>query len=137
MIKLTNKNWLLAIKTLKKKDIILKKIINRYSAEKLKSKKDAFLTLAKSITGQQISIKAANSIWNKLESKLKKVSSKNILKLKKNEISKCGFSKQKVNYLFNLANFFEKNNNHMLERKTSCYLTPFLVRAFLGETQLL
>ena len=81
----------LAIKTLKKKDIILKKIINRYSAEKLKSKKDAFLTLAKSITGQQISIKAANSIWNKLESKLKKVSSKNILKLKKNEISKCGF----------------------------------------------
>ncbi len=109
MIKLTNKNWLLAIKTLKKKDIILKKIINRYSAEKLKSKKDAFLTLAKSITGQQISIKAANSIWNKLESKLKKVSSKNILKLKKNEISKCGFSKQKVNYLFNLANFFEKN----------------------------
>ena len=57
MIKLTNKNWLLAIKTLKKKDIILKKIINRYSAEKLKSKKDAFLTLAKSITGQQISIK--------------------------------------------------------------------------------
>ena len=63
MIKLTNKNWLLAINTLKKKDIILKKIINRYGSEKLKSKKNAFLTLAKSITGQQISIKAANSIW--------------------------------------------------------------------------
>ena len=34
------------------------------------SKKNAFLTLAKSITGQQISIKAANSIWNKLEKRI-------------------------------------------------------------------
>ena len=111
MIKLTNKNWLLAISNLKKKDKVLKEIINKYKSEKLHSKKNAFLTLAKSITGQQISIKAASSIWQKLEKKLKKINSKNILKLKKNEILKCGFSKQKVNYLFNVANFFEKNKN--------------------------
>ncbi len=115
LIKLTNKNWLLAINTLKKEDIILKKIINRYRSEKLQSKKNAFLTLAKSITGQQISIKAANSIWQKLEKKLKKASPDNILKLKRNEIAKCGFSKQKVNYLLNLANFFKKNKN--IEKK--------------------
>ena len=115
LIKLTNKNWLLAINTLKKEDIILKKIINRYGSEKLQSKKNAFLTLAKSITGQQISIKAANSIWQKLEKKLKEASPDNILKLKKNEIAKCGFSKQKVNYLLNLANFFKKNKN--IEKK--------------------
>tara|TARA_Y100000590_G_scaffold340293_1_gene388088 strand:+ start:1152 stop:1778 length:627 start_codon:yes stop_codon:yes gene_type:complete len=112
---LTNKNWLIAIKNLKKKDKVLKEIINRYKSEKLKSKKNAFLTLAKSITGQQISVKAANSIWKKLEKKIKKVSSNNILKLKKYEIAKCGFSKQKVNYLINLANFFEKNKN--IEKK--------------------
>ena len=115
IIKLTNKNWLLAINTLKKKDIILKKIINRYRSEKLQSKKNAFLTLAKSITGQQISIKAANSIWEKLEKKIKKITSNNILKSKKNEIAKCGFSKQKINYLLNLANFFKKNKN--IEKK--------------------
>ncbi len=115
LIKLTNKNWLLAINTLKKEDIILKKIINRYGSEKLQSKKNAFLTLAKSITGQQISIKAANSIWQKLEKKLKEASPDNILKLKRNEIAKCGFSKQKVNYLLNLANFFKKNKN--IEKK--------------------
>jgi len=109
MIKLTNKNWLLAINNLKKKDKILKEIINKYKSEKLHSKKNAFLTLAKSITGQQISVKAANSIWQKLEEKIKKVNPKNLLKLKKHEISKCGYSRQKVNYLFNLANFFEKN----------------------------
>ncbi len=115
MIILTNKTWKLATNDLIKKDKILKKIINKYKSEKLQSKKNAFLTLAKSITGQQISVKAANSIWQKLEKKLKKINSKSILKLKKNEIAKCGFSKQKVNYLLNLAIFFEKNKN--IEKK--------------------
>ena len=115
IIKLTNKNWLLAINNLKKKDKILKEIINKYKSEKLQSKKNAFLTLSKSITGQQISVKAANSIWEKLEKKLKKINPNNILKLKKNEIAKCGFSKQKVNYLLNLANFFKENKN--IEKK--------------------
>ena len=76
MITLTNKNWLLAINNLKKKDKILKEIINKYKSEKLHSKKNAFLTLAKSITGQQISVKAANSIWLRLEKKNKKNRSK-------------------------------------------------------------
>ena len=115
MIKLTNKNWLLAINNLKKKDKILKEIINKYKTEKLYSKKNAFLTLAKSITGQQISVKAANSIWLQLEKKIKKIDPNNILKIKINGIKKCGFSKQKVNYLLNLANFFKKNKN--IEKK--------------------
>ena len=111
MITLTNKNWLLAINNLKKQDKILKEIINKYKSEKLHSKKNAFLTLAKSITGQQISVKAANSIWLRLEKKIKKIDPSNILKVKINEIKKCGFSKQKANYIFNLANFFKKNKN--------------------------
>ena len=111
MITLTNKNWLLAINNLKKKDKILKEIINKYKREKLHSKKNAFLTLAKSITGQQISVKAANSIWLQLEKKIKKIDPANILKTKINVIKKCGFSKQKANYIFNLANFFKKNKN--------------------------
>jgi len=111
MITLTNKNWLLAINNLKKKDKILKEIINKYKSEKLHCKKNAFLTLAKSITGQQISVKAANSIWLRLEKKIKKIDPSNILKVKINEIKKCGFSKQKANYIFNLANFFKKNKN--------------------------
>ena len=67
--------------------------------------------MAKSITGQQISVKAANSIWLRLEKKIKKIDPSNILKIKINEIKKCGFSKQKANYIFNLANFFKKNKN--------------------------
>ena len=115
MITLTNKNWLLAINNLKKKDKILKKIIHRYKSEKIISKKNAFYTLAKSITGQQISVKAANAIWTQLERKIKRINPSNILKIKKNEIKKCGFSKQKVNYMLNLANFFIKNRK--IEKK--------------------
>ena len=115
MIILTKKNWALAINNLKKKDKILKKIINKYKSERITSKKNAFYTLTKSITGQQISVKAANSIWNKFERKIKKITPNNILKSKKNEIAKCGFSKQKINYLLNLANFFKKNKN--IEKK--------------------
>ena len=115
MITLTKKNWLLAINNLKKKDRILKKIINNYKSEKITSKKNAFYTLAKSITGQQISVNAANSIWLKLEKKIKKIEPSNILKIKRNEIRKCGFSKQKINYIFNLANFFLINKE--IEKK--------------------
>ena len=116
MIILTKKNWALAINNLKKKDKILKKIINKYNkSEKITSKKNAFYTLAKSITGQQISVKAANAIWTQLEKKIKKINPNNILKIKRNEIKKCGFSKQKVNYILNLANFFIKNKK--IEKK--------------------
>ena len=115
MITLTNKNWLLAINNLKKKDKILKKIISQYKSEKITSKKNAFYTLAKSITGQQISVKAANAIWSKLEKKIKKINPNNLLKIKRNEIKKCGFSKQKINYILNLANFFIKNKQ--IEKK--------------------
>ena len=109
MIILTNKNWLLAKKSLGEKDKILKKIVNKYKSEKIISKKNAFQTLLKSITGQQISVKAANAIWEKLKKKVKKINPNNILKIKENEIKKCGFSKQKANYIFNLAIFFIKN----------------------------
>ena len=115
MITLTNKNWLLAINNLKKKDKILKKIISQYKSEKITSKKNAFYTLAKSITGQQISVKAANAIWSKLEKKIKKINPNNLLKIKRSEIKKCGFSKQKINYILNLANFFIKNKQ--IEKK--------------------
>ena len=47
MIKLTNKNWLLAISNLKKKDRILKEIINKYKSEKLHCKKKCFFNISK------------------------------------------------------------------------------------------
>ena len=64
---------------------------------------DPFFSLCKSIIGQQISVQAANSVWNKFELKVKKINPKNVLKLTRSQLSSCGLSRQKVEYLKNLA----------------------------------
>ncbi len=65
--------WIKAKKELKKKDKKLGKIIHSYPKDFLFSKSDPFLTLARSILGQQISVKAAQSVWDKLVLKIGKI----------------------------------------------------------------
>ena len=73
MTKKKPKFWITAKKELGKKDKKLGNIINTYPNDFLFSKSDPFLTLARSIVGQQISVKAAQSVWDKLEIKIKKI----------------------------------------------------------------
>ena len=61
--------WEKAKKELIKKDKRLGKIINSYPKDFLFTKSDPFYTLARSIIGQQISVIAAQSVWDKLEKK--------------------------------------------------------------------
>ena len=72
--------WKKAKKTLSAKDKKLSKIIKSYPDDFLFSKSDPFFTLARSIVGQQISVKAAQSVWDKLEIKVKKVTPKIIIR---------------------------------------------------------
>ena len=99
------KYWESAKKFFNKKDKILSKIIKKYPSH-LKSRKDPFFSLCKSIVGQQISVTAANSVWKKLESKSKKIAPKNILKLTTRQIASCGLSRQKILYLKILSKKF-------------------------------
>ena len=89
------KYWEEGKKYLSKKDKILKELIKKYPGH-LKSRKDPFFSLCKSIVGQQISVQAANSVWKKLEAKSKKIKPDNILKLSKIQLANCGLSKQKI-----------------------------------------
>ena len=98
--------WLKAKKYLKKKDKKLGFIIDSYPDDFLFSKSDPFLTLARSIVGQQISVKAAQSVWNKLIIKIGKVSPEIIKKTHSNKLKSAGLSRQKVLYLKNLADAF-------------------------------
>jgi len=100
--------WYLAKKTIKKKDKKLGKIIDSYPNDFLFSKSDPFLTLARSIVGQQISVKAAQSVWDKLENKIGKISPNQIKKCHTNTLKSAGLSKQKVGYLKNLSYAFRK-----------------------------
>ena len=60
------KYWKQAIKELKQTDSILKTIIDDKSQLDIKIKTDPFITLARAIVGQQISVKAAETIWGRL-----------------------------------------------------------------------
>ena len=71
------KYWKQAKIFLSKKDKVLKKLILKYRGS-LKTRKDPFFSLCKSIVGQQISVQAANSVWKKLENKAKRIAPKNI-----------------------------------------------------------
>ena len=61
------KYWNSAKRYLKKKDKIMKKLINKYSDNNLTTRKDVFFSLCKSIIGQQISVAAANSVFLKFK----------------------------------------------------------------------
>ena len=98
--------WQKAKKVLSNKDKKLSKLIESYPLDFLFSKSDPFFTLARSIVGQQISVKAAQSVWDRLEIKIKKINPKVIVKTHSNTLKSIGLSRQKVNYLKNLADAF-------------------------------
>ena len=57
--------WESACEHLMKHDRIMRKIIPKYpKAEFLTTRGDPFQTLARAIVGQQISVKAAQSVWD-------------------------------------------------------------------------
>ena len=98
--------WQKAKKALSAKDKKLSKIIESYPSDFLFSKSDPFFTLARSIVGQQISVKAAQSVWDRLEIKIKKIKPEIILKTHSSTLKSVGLSRQKVKYLKNLAEAF-------------------------------
>tara|TARA_B110000858_G_scaffold86921_1_gene100455 strand:- start:9007 stop:9642 length:636 start_codon:yes stop_codon:yes gene_type:complete len=98
--------WQKAKKVLSANDKKLSKLIKLYPDDFLFSKSDPFFTLARSIVGQQISVKAAQSVWNKLEIKVKKINPKNIITTHSSTLKSVGLSRQKVTYLKNIASAF-------------------------------
>ena len=98
--------WEKAKKALSTKDKKLAKIIQSYPGDFLFSKSDPFFTLARSIVGQQISVKAAQSVWDRLEIKVKKLNPEIIITTHSSTLKSVGLSRQKVNYLKNLASAF-------------------------------
>ncbi len=94
---------------LSKKDRVLKKIIDKFPNQSLKLNNNSFQALINSIIGQQISVSAANSMKKKLFSLKKNITPRTIKNIKKNDLKKCGLSKQKILYINNIANFFLVN----------------------------
>ena len=105
------KYWNRAKKILSKRDPVLRKIIKRFNKGFLKSKKKPFYSICRTIVGQQISVKAADSIWFKFENICQnKIVPEKILKLNPRSLKKAGLSRQKISYLKNIALNFKKKS---------------------------
>ena len=102
------KYWYKAKKILSKRDPVFKKIIKKYNKGYLTTRNKPFFSLCRTIIGQQISTKAADSIWLKFEKKCKKkILPEVIIKLNSNSLKKAGLSRQKISYLKNIAKSFK------------------------------
>ena len=105
--------WAEACAHLARKDRVMKKIIPQFGNVMLESRGDAFVTLARSIVGQQISVKAAQSVWDKFAKLSRKLTPAGVLKLKVDDMRAAGLSARKVEYLVDLALHFDSGAVHV------------------------
>ena len=103
--------WDDACKHLVKRDRVMKKLIPRLGEGRLESRGDAFTTLARSIVGQQISVKAAQAVWDRFVALTAgpshKLAPNAVLALDAPHIRAAGLSARKVEYLCDLAEHFQ------------------------------
>ena len=113
--------WITAKNYLSKKDDILKSLIKKYKDNHLRTRKDVFYSLCKSIVGQQISVAAADSVFKKFENACgKKINPKVVSKLKVSQLKKCGLSRQKIRGILEMSQRFKnKTFNPRLISKMS------------------
>ena len=110
--------WNKTKRALSKKDPVLRKIIKKYNKGFLTTRNNPFFSLCRTIVGQQISTKAADSIWFKFEKKCKRrINPSTILKISSQNLRRVGLSRQKINYLKNISKAFRNKSFDMKEIK--------------------
>jgi DNA-3-methyladenine glycosylase II len=110
--------WERAKRILSKRDPVLRKVIKKYKRGFLTTRNDPFFSLCRTIVGQQISTKAADSIWSKFEKKCRKhIVPNRVLKLSSSSLKSAGLSRQKVKYLKNIAKNFKNKSFNVRELK--------------------
>jgi DNA-3-methyladenine glycosylase II len=107
--------WADACKHLMKKDRVMKRLIPQFGQACLESRGDAFVTLARSVVGQQISVKAAQTIWERLAKLPSKMTPAQVLRLKIDDMRAAGLSARKVEYLVDLALHFDNGGVHVAD----------------------
>ena len=105
--------WDQACQHLVEQDRVMKRLIPQFGQACLQSRGDAFVTLARSIVGQQISVKAAQSVWDKFARLPRQMTPANVLKLKVDDMRGAGLSARKIEYLVDLALHFDSGAVHV------------------------
>jgi DNA-3-methyladenine glycosylase II len=105
----TPEYWAKAKRALSRRDSRLKSIIHSYRGEAMQLRGQGFQTLARAIVGQQISVKAADSIWKKLQTAVVRITPQCVASAPFELLRGCGLSNSKVLYMHSLANHFLEN----------------------------
>ena len=98
--------WQQATRELAACDDVIKVLVKKSKGLTLRSRGDAFNTLARSIVGQQISVKAAQSVWNKLIAAVPDMRPEIVHRHDADALRACGLSRSKVVYMHDLALHF-------------------------------
>jgi DNA-3-methyladenine glycosylase II len=118
--------WEDACKHLSRRDRVMKKLIPRFGDACLRSRGDAFTTLARSIVGQQISVKAAQSVWDRFalavaagsDTPATRLSVAGVQAMATLQMREAGLSARKCEYLLDLARHFADGRVHVDQWQT-------------------
>ena len=105
--------WDKAKRSLARRDPVMGGIMRRFPKVHITPRGDPFHTLARAIVGQQISVKAAQSVWNKVVLCVSKVSPERIISKSRKDLRACGLSDRKVEYIADLAQHFADGKIHV------------------------
>lgn len=104
--------WLEAKVQLMKRDRIMNRLIPQFGDLHLVGRGEPFTTLARSIIGQQISVKSAEAAWQRLLSTCPKCTPAQLLRIGQDGLASCGLSKRKTEYILDLAEHFKEKRVH-------------------------
>ena len=104
--------WLRAKRTLARRDPVLQAIMRAHPGISLQRRGEPFFTLARSIVGQQISVRAAQSVWDRLAAVAPDMTPAGVLQLEAAALRSCGLSARKVEYVRDLASRFLDGTLH-------------------------
>ena len=98
--------WTIATRELVQRDGVMAQLILSYPNSVMSSRGQPFYTLVRSVVGQQISVKAADSIWARFVLLVPKVTPKNVLAQSIEHLRSVGLSARKAEYIHAVAEFF-------------------------------
>jgi DNA-3-methyladenine glycosylase II len=109
--------WDEACRHLGRRDRVMKKLIPKFGEARLQSRGDAFTTLARSIVGQQISVKAAQSVWDRFAAVVggapTRLAPQAVRAVEPARLREAGLSLRKAEYLLDLARHFTDGAVHV------------------------
>ena len=99
--------WAIACRELSRRDPVMKELIRTFEGSRMVSRGQPFVTLVRSVVGQQISVKAADAIWARFCVLCPRITPRHVLTLTYDELRSVGLSVRKAEYIHAVAEFFD------------------------------